>query len=214
MNCADAKRASMESYPSLFLHEFDWLNHVFFCCGNGLRWKDGALYDVVTGIEDVDAYIRDARDSSRAQAIESIAYEKERWETDKKNPQIVALYSTRRPWDFWQKELDDLDTKSTEEMRQKELHRRRWYLNDPHLTDKASDCWFITPDGSVGNVITVAGNHHRIHDVPDDIQPDWLAAMWLAIDITKTDRVRFRTFGDKANLDAAEAKLLKRFPRD
>lgn len=66
-------------------------------------------------------------------------------------------------------------------------------------------CYFRTPSGGVGKVLQFSSYDAILH-LPDDIQPDWLAAARVALEYARSDRAQVPE-SEMGYLVQAEARL-------
>lgn len=65
------------TYGSIFRDRYDVLIHIFFCCGNGYKWKKGELIEldnpvIISSVEERDNYIKEFHINEIKQDIERI----------------------------------------------------------------------------------------------------------------------------------------------
>lgn len=67
----------------------------------------------------------------------------------------------------------------------KNREHREYFLK---FEGASNNCYFQTPSGGVGKVLQFSSYDAILH-LPDDIQPDWLAAARIALEYARSDRV-------------------------
>lgn len=75
--------------------------------------------------------------------------------------------------------------------RLKDREWREYCVNMPRGKYKTRACWFRMKNGGIGHHLTgLFGQYSHILHLPDDIQPDWLAAAKRALQLARSSRVR------------------------
>jgi hypothetical protein len=119
----------MKYFGSLYPNRIAWLDHVFFCIGNGYDWLDGAL------IRDPDSHITSRR-------------------------QLKAMEKEKKLMKKVERLISDGDLKSSKDT----------------LDDANSQLW----GGNAFKFYPICEQYSNVCCVPDDVRPDWLAAVYEA----------------------------------
>lgn len=215
MNYRDFKRSSMAAFPSQYTDEADLLKHALLGIGTGLAWKNGELRDYLTNIEDPEKNIR--KHKAGMLAFYKRQLESEVKTTPKLSPEMRKEYKKaglkpREPGEFWKECIADLK-KPVKQMQKKELASRLKTVKERQPSP--TDCWVLNDDGTVGSYIEAPQFVKcPLQEIPDDIKPDWLAAVRRFFDLLRTRRFRFKDpRKDAQTIFAIELELNKRFPR-
>lgn len=184
MNYEQTLKIMFNSYPSLFVNEADCINQLFFIIGNGYSWIDGELVGEDGDPKDI---IFNAQQNH-------LKFLKE-----------MFIEETNRGFDgfYYQKQIELYEENDVEKIRQKEIEKRFSYIDD----GEGGDCWFKTPSGKLGLVISIS-EYSKIMTVPVDVTPDWLKASFKVIEMTKTDLVRATDNSIKLLADAYDRLIL------
>lgn len=187
-------KASMKAYPRLFLNELDFMGHAFFVLGNGLRWENGQL----TEGRSLKEMITEAERNREHTKKQKLA-EKER---------LLKIQDTMDPEEFEFLMHDcshEYDAGTIEENRKKEIEFREEIISE--YEDDEGGCWYKTSDGTIGQKIYPISQFCKIMNLPDDIKPDWLAAVEKAIALCYTERYKLTENDWKCIKEVVEPRI-------
>jgi len=135
---------NLMTYGSLFRDRYDVLIHLFFCCGNGYKWKKGELIELdnpvtISSIEERDNYIKKFHIEGVKEDIERIL------ELEKVSIEEDVTYSNNRKkhLQFLRQTLEDPDIvnimvafdHASYDQRFENLSNSKKYIKSVHLSE-------------------------------------------------------------------------------
>ena len=178
-----------DRYPTLFKERFDCLDHLFICIGNGFKWKNGELVD------NDYKYTREYQKLLKSHLVDGkafqhnklslrgeTAYYHELRKAEGKKDLFADIYTSEELEKMYQKHLASLP----DDVYYKHPRVERWY--DSHIDENGKP------------YIRLCKNYAKLFNYPEDIKPDWLAA------IEETKRLLIEDFGPDVFKDLEEIK--------
>lgn len=157
-----------DNYPGLFKERADVLNHLFCVIGNGYKWIDGELVDICcpteTEIHELEAHLVSGKAFQHNKL--SLRAESKMYEQERISDGWYAQYQKKYPED---------DIEMMKEVRQKTINKLPddVYYHEPERKKRWS--FFVNIPGK--EYIDFHRTTAFLFNYPDNIKPDWLAAI-------------------------------------
>ena len=156
-----------DNYPGLFKERVDVLNHLFCVIGNGYDWKNGELVDNVT--------TRDEKKALKAHLVNGKAFQHNKLSLRAES----QLYEQERIENGWYEDYlrryPDEDIEHLKAVRQKTIAKLPddVYYHEPDRKKR----WYFYINIPGREYIDYHENFAYLFNYPDDIKPDWKAAI-------------------------------------
>lgn len=158
-----------DKYPTLFKERADCLNHLFCTIGNGYHWKDGELIDIFYELSESEKNLLISR------LIDGKAFQYNKLSLRAESQH----YETKRIAEGWYEDYcgrySDEDIEKIKDIRQKTIMKLPddVYYKEPERKKRWS--FYINIPGQ--ERIDFCEKYAYLFNYPDDIKPDWLAAL-------------------------------------
>lgn len=167
-----------DRYPTLFKERADCLDHLFICIGNGFKWKNGEL---------VDCDYKHTREDQKV--LKSHLIDGKAFQHNKLSLRAESIYYDELRKAEGKKDLfaDIYTPEEIEEMHQKYLAS---LPDDVYYKRPRVERWYDAHVDSEGKpYIRFCRAYAKLFNYPEDIKPDWLAA------IEETKQLLIEDFG-------------------
>ena len=171
MNVELTIQSMFDYYPTLFKERADCLDHLFVVIGNGYKWKNGEL------VSSDDKYTSADKKTLKAHLVDGKAFQHNLLSVRQEHIYYYNLRKAEGKPDLF---ADICTPEEIEEMHQRRVaslpdnvyhtrpRRERWY------------CHRVDQEGR--EYINFSKDYAKLFNYPEDIKPDWRAAIavsWL-----------------------------------
>lgn len=172
-------QSMFDEYPTLFKERADCLDHLFVCIGNGYKWKNGELISLESKYKKAD------KDEFKSHLVNGKAFQHNLFSLRDESIYYHNLRKAEGKPDIF---ADIYTQEELEEMHQKHVAS---LPDDIYHTRPRRERWYCHRKDAEGNeYIDLSKNYAKLFNYPEDIKPDWLAA------IEETKQLLLEDLGD------------------